>query len=259
MIRRTFDLGPGDTDLYEAFAWRNWQLIRDRGTAGLVLPRTVLQAKGSEHWRKEVVQGGTFEQITTLLNTGGWVFEDVHSQYLITLTSLHKTDDEDRAISLNGPFSNYIDYQARKERYNEPILTLEFLSWSDDASFPQIPNHSGALRLFRSLGYIHVLIPTQPNPTQPNPTQPNPTQPNPTQPNPTQPNPTQPNPTHQYTKDGEFARYPKCTLLRTSTGSFSTVASPPASRGRFNKRQAPLYPRHGTVFHERRYRLLAGL
>ncbi len=194
LIRRTFDLGPGDTDLYEAFAWRNWQLIRDRGTAGLVLPRTVLQAKGSEHWRKEVVQGGTFEQITTLLNTGGWVFEDVHSQYLITLTSLHKTDDEDRAISLNGPFSNYIDYQARKERYNEPILTLEFLSWSDDASFPQIPNHSGALRLFRKLR-LHPRLdtnPTQPNPTQPNPTQPNPTQPNPTQPNPTQPNPTQP-------------------------------------------------------------------
>jgi hypothetical protein len=73
VLRNTFpELGSGRTDLYKAFAWRNWQLIRQPGgLAGLVLPRTALQSKGSEQWRKTVVREGTFNHVTVLLNTGG--------------------------------------------------------------------------------------------------------------------------------------------------------------------------------------------
>ena len=162
LIRRTYDLGPGDTDLYKAFAWRNWQLIRDQGTAGLVLPRTVLQAKGSGHWRKRVLKEGTFDLVTTLLNTRGWVFDDVHNQFFITLISLYKTNDADRDIGLNGPFTKSTDYQERRSKVEERIPIVEFLSWSDDASFPHIPDHPGALRLFRKLRLHPPLVIYQP-------------------------------------------------------------------------------------------------
>ena len=46
-------MGAGYTDLYKAFAWRNWRLAREDGTAGIVLPRSALQSKGAEQWRKD--------------------------------------------------------------------------------------------------------------------------------------------------------------------------------------------------------------
>ena len=90
VLRNTFPaLGSGYTDLYKAFAWRNWHLIRQStGRVGVVLPRGALQAKGSEQWRKVIVNEGTFSNIAVLLNSGGWVFDDVHFQYTVGLCSL---------------------------------------------------------------------------------------------------------------------------------------------------------------------------
>ena len=65
VLRRTFPaLGSGYTDLYKAFAWRNWHLVRpSTGRVGVVLPRGALQAKGSEQWRKVIVDEGTFSDV----------------------------------------------------------------------------------------------------------------------------------------------------------------------------------------------------
>ena len=80
-LRKAFPaLGAGHTDLYKAFAWRNWHLVRSSGgVLGVVLPRGALQTKGSEEWRKTVLDEGTFSLVTVLLNSGGWVFDDVRS------------------------------------------------------------------------------------------------------------------------------------------------------------------------------------
>ena len=44
----------GDLDLYKAFAWRFWRLIRDDGTLGVVLPRRALAAAGTAKLGDEV-------------------------------------------------------------------------------------------------------------------------------------------------------------------------------------------------------------
>ena len=153
VLRNAFPaLGSGRTDLYKAFAWRNWQLIRRQsGIVGIVLPRTALQSKGSEQWRKTVLNEGTFSDVTVLLNNGGWVFDDVDGRYTVGLCSLRKGTDHAGTLRLSGPYSSWATYRARQESGIESIPTDEFTTWSDDASFPQLPVHPGALRLFRRL------------------------------------------------------------------------------------------------------------
>ena len=105
VLRNAFPaLGSGRTDLYKAFAWRNWQLIRRQsGIVGIVLPRTALQSKGSEQWRKTVLNEGTFSDVTVLLNTAGWVFDDVDGRYTVGLCSLRKGTDHAGTLRLSGP------------------------------------------------------------------------------------------------------------------------------------------------------------
>ena len=46
-------MGSGHPDLYKAFCWRFWFLAaKERGRIGVVLPRSVLAAKGSEEFRR---------------------------------------------------------------------------------------------------------------------------------------------------------------------------------------------------------------
>ena len=154
LLRITFpDLGGGHTDLYKAFCWRNWQLMSSRSAAGIVLPRAVLQTKGSEVWRKTVLKEGLFSNVITLLNTGGWVCEDIHAQKLVSLTVLKKYGDKDRDAKMRfgGPFSSRNAFDKGKELKSNSVPIAEFESWSDDASFPQIPNHPGALSLFTKM------------------------------------------------------------------------------------------------------------
>ena len=61
------EMGAGRTDLYKAFAWRNWRLVRQVGAAGIVLPRSALLTKGSEQWRKAVFREGTFSSVVVML------------------------------------------------------------------------------------------------------------------------------------------------------------------------------------------------
>ena len=72
----------GDPDLYKAFCWRFWDLARDGGAIGVVLPRSALSTKGSAKWRQAVLDGGTFADVTLLLNKGRWVFDTVNSTIL---------------------------------------------------------------------------------------------------------------------------------------------------------------------------------
>ena len=46
-------LTAGRPDLYKAFAWRMWQLVRRDGYIGVVLPRKALEASGMKDWRRE--------------------------------------------------------------------------------------------------------------------------------------------------------------------------------------------------------------
>ena len=247
VLRSTFpDLGSGRTDLYKAFAWRNWHLIRQStGRIGIVLPRTALQTKGSEHWRKAVLADGTFSDVVVLLNTGGWVFDDVHGQWMVVLCSLRKGKESLDTVTFGGPYAGWLGYQANKKTGSESVPTDEFTSWSDDASFPQLPDHPGALTLFRKLKAHPTIGGNRPpaamwddevgsgpsvRPSRPS---------------------VRPSdrPTDRPTdRPGEYDRCRATSTLRpTSTGSSSTVASPPIRRTPRHRGQAPVHPRRWRV------------
>ena len=147
-------LGAGDTDLYQVFCWRNWQVMRTGGTAGIVTPRQALQNKGCTAWRKTVLTNGEFLDATTLLNTNQWVFDDVHGQYQVALLALRKAarTNSTTQVTFAGPFATRQQLATSTVRgLTHTVSTTEFVSWSDDATFPQIPHQPGALRLFRKL------------------------------------------------------------------------------------------------------------
>ncbi len=61
-------MGEGDPDLYKAFCWRFWNLVRTNGgRIGVVLPRSVWNARGSQAFRKEAL----LRRLSNLLNPTG--------------------------------------------------------------------------------------------------------------------------------------------------------------------------------------------
>lgn len=139
-------MGSGDPDLYKAFCWRNWALLRDGGAVGLVLPRSAVSASGTTQWRNVVFENGTFSKVTMLFNTGKWVFDDVDVRYSFALTALRKGMEHVGHVSLDGPYHSYDEYMRGKHR---PALTFDsdkFRTWTTGSAFPALPSpESGAI------------------------------------------------------------------------------------------------------------------
>ena len=181
-----FDLGSGDTDLFQAFAWRFLQLTLIDRRFGIVLPRQALQNKGSEPWRNAVSALGTFTDITTLTNNRGWVFNDVHRSYSISLCSFFKAKTSVSGIIMSGPHINLTSY-VNRDKTAVAIEINEFLEWSNLAAFPTVPSPK-ALTVFRKL-FSHsriddisdIIIPSQAKPSQAKPSQAKPSQAKPSQ------------------------------------------------------------------------------
>ncbi len=142
------DLGAGDTDLFQAFAWRFYRLVRAGGYVGIVLPRSAVQARGLEKWRKTILGESTFLDVTTLLNSNGWVFDDVHFSYSIVLCAI-KRGENSVFVRFRGPYTGYENYLVGCEAEENEVPLEEFLGWSATAAFPNIP--LGALGLFRKM------------------------------------------------------------------------------------------------------------
>jgi hypothetical protein len=147
-----FELGSGDTDLYQAFAWRNWQLVRDGGMFAAVLPRGALSGSGLAAWRKKILTQGEFSDVCFLINNGGWIFPNVHGSYTVALTVVSKVSADslaDAQVAWAGPFSSQLAFaNGAGELVRVPVD--EFASWSPAAVFPLIPDPKSA-EVFRKL------------------------------------------------------------------------------------------------------------
>ena len=145
-LRAALSAGPypgmneGNADLYKAFSWRAWALVRRGGRIGVVLPRAALSGSGSESWRGAIYDGGEFDEVTFLLNTGQWVFADVHGQYTVALVTVAKRSGSSPVVRLRGPFGSLA---ALSEGMQLPALEFpaaEFRTWATGGSFPLIPS-----------------------------------------------------------------------------------------------------------------------
>ncbi len=139
-------MGTGDPDLYKAFCWRFWQLACiNSGYIGVVLPRSVWSVKGSSLFRQTVFHEGLVEDLTYLLNNNGWVFEDAHPQYTITLSALKKAPTHwEQPIPVRGPYNSFERFRAGTA-YPPVEFPLDgVLSWTDTAALPLLPSEESA-------------------------------------------------------------------------------------------------------------------
>ncbi len=143
-------MNQGSPDLYKAFAWRFWSLSRNGGNIGVVLPRSALNAKGSTAWRLEILDHGSFSDVTMILNNTQWFFEDVHPQYTIALVTINKGDEFAGTVRMRGPYNSFASYEIGVRDTATEFKASEFKSWSESASFPLIPSHT-ASKVFRKL------------------------------------------------------------------------------------------------------------
>lgn len=139
-------LGAAHLDLYQAFAWRNWQLLRNGGRSALVLPRGALSGSGLAAWRREILASGSFADVCFIENAGRWAF-DMEPRYTIGLSVVEKGGDA--VVRWSGPFSSEKEFLSGAERLAE-VPGSEFASWSNTAAFPLIPDPVSA-QVFRQM------------------------------------------------------------------------------------------------------------
>ncbi|KRQ19670.1 hypothetical protein AOT93_23710 [Mycobacteroides sp. H110] len=127
-------LGTGDIDLYQAFAWRFWQLLRVGGSLAVVMPRSLFNAAGTALWREAIYDSGRLE-LVTLVNTRRWVFP-IHPQYSIALTEVSKTATASETVSISGPFHSEVDFVEGRSRSGQ--ITVAALKSATGAAIPQL-------------------------------------------------------------------------------------------------------------------------
>jgi hypothetical protein len=144
-------MGTGDPDLYKAFCWRFWNLIaRDGGWTGVVLPRSAFNAKGSTEFRLAVIERSHPLDITMLLNTGGWVFDEAEHRYTIGLVGIRRRDPSGKSVRLRGPFANLKRFLSGRDQSPSEFAGKEILSWTDTASLPLLPTEE-SLSIFTQM------------------------------------------------------------------------------------------------------------
>jgi len=134
-------MGSGHPDLYKAFCWRFWQLLRTGGFFGVVLPRSAIMAYGSSEFRIKLFTHGRVRDLTLVLNRGGWVFDDAEHRYTIALLSAEKSKPRsEEKITLRGPFADLKSFLEAKDKDPLKLDVSSILEWTETAALPQFPS-----------------------------------------------------------------------------------------------------------------------
>lgn len=144
--RRWPGLGSGHVDLYQAFAWRNWDAVRERGRIGLVLPRGAQSGSGLEQWRRHIAGEGTFASVCLIENAGRWAF-DMEPRYTIGLTVIERSPGAE--VRFGGPFASEESFRGGVSALAS-VPVPEFLTWTDTAAFLAIPD-GRSVDVFRAM------------------------------------------------------------------------------------------------------------
>jgi hypothetical protein len=132
VLHSFFPLGSGNTDLYKAFCFKFWSVIRSGGRIGVVLPKTAFSAAGLADWRKTVMSTGSITDLTTVVNNGRWAF-DIHPQYSVALAVLSLGRDED--LKFAGAFHSQSEFLEGRKQPVE-ISKSSLLSYTSNLSIP---------------------------------------------------------------------------------------------------------------------------
>ncbi len=130
-------IGDAHVDLFAAFAWRFWALLRSEGGLGIVLPRGALSGAATAQWRRQVFVRSDVKAVT-LLNNKGWVFPNVHPQTSISILSINKNVDPPR-LRMVGPYASAEEFglvQQEIDGLSNLIDPRVLIEGSESASIP---------------------------------------------------------------------------------------------------------------------------
>ncbi|MBM7230711.1 hypothetical protein JTP68_09330 [Dietzia cinnamea] len=133
-------LGTGDIDLYQAFAWRFLNLLRDEGRSGVVLPRSILTAAGPSLWREASFAAGDLQAIT-LTNGRQWMFP-IAPQYSIALVTFRKCAAPSGYVQVSGPYFDEESFLAGRDTLGK--IEVSALKVTTGSTIPQIANPQSA-------------------------------------------------------------------------------------------------------------------
>ena len=145
-------IGSGDPDLYLAFAWRFWSLIKENGNVGVVLPRGAFGNASSEEFRKRLLDNGEIIDTTFLKNRSQWVFEGVGSRFTIGLVSFTRGQrSADPTVPLRGPFDDAESFEhgVEADPYEFPADVAK--EWTKTSAFPLLPADTRIIEPFGKL------------------------------------------------------------------------------------------------------------
>lgn len=130
----------GDTDLYKAFTWRFWNLVRAQsGRIGVVLPRSAMAGDGSKEFRRVMFAEGAGVECCMMVNNREWIFDDVHQQYTVALLAVSKEAEDAGRIHLEGPYRSPAEYQQGVRRGGEVLSPEQITGWNPGMVFPLLP------------------------------------------------------------------------------------------------------------------------
>jgi hypothetical protein len=95
-------------------------------------------------------RGCSRSPVGTLVNSGRWVFDDVHPQWTVGLISIQKHPDAMRKVRMRGPYVSARAFADGASGAPAEIPTGEFLNWSEGAVFPLLPTPE-SLGVYRKL------------------------------------------------------------------------------------------------------------
>lgn len=134
VLQSFFKLGSGNTDLYKAFCFKFWSLIRKGGRIGIILPKTAFSAAGLADWRKNVMTSGSILDLVYIVNSGRWAF-DIEARYSVALAVLGNGIDSD--LKFAGSFHSELEFlEGRNNGVNIPKNSL--LSYTSNLSIPVV-------------------------------------------------------------------------------------------------------------------------
>jgi hypothetical protein len=134
-------MGTGDPDLYKGFTWRFLTLAAaEGGRIGVVLPRSAMNAKGSEDFRKTLFKTARTLDVCMLLNSGRWLF-DMEPRYTVGLVAIEKRPTGTEAdVLLRGPFPSLARFNAGATKPPYVLKAADVQAWTDSASLPLLPS-----------------------------------------------------------------------------------------------------------------------
>jgi hypothetical protein len=141
-------MGTGDPDLYKAFIWQFWRLLRPSGRCGVVLPRSVLVTLGSAPWRLEALRYSSSD-LVILYNEKEWAFTDVNPGWPVVLMTLQAEHRQFAQMTLRGPFRSLDEFTAGRK--HSTSLPVDMLHRSDEMlCIPSVESPAG-LELLKAL------------------------------------------------------------------------------------------------------------